>query len=95
LALFLASIGFFVNRRYLKVKGSVVSKTVTDVDNIKNSLLIDKIMLAFYLVLMGLFVIVGAIEKSDDIIGILFLYVFILYIFYKRVKSNSSYIKNK
>jgi hypothetical protein len=93
--LFVASIGFFINKRYLKEKGKVISRTVTDMINIKNSLLVDKIMIVFYLVLMGLLVVIGMIEKSDDIIGVSFFFVFILSVFYKRVKAMSYYTKNR
>jgi len=95
LPLFVALIGLYVNRRFLKEEGNVVSRTVTDVTNIKNALLIDKIMLIFYLILMGLLLVVGLIEKSDDVIGILFFFLFILSIFYKRVKATSSYLRNE
>jgi len=95
LSLFLASIGLYVNKKYLKPKDKIVSKTITDINNIKNALLVDKIMLIFYLVIMGIFIISGIIARSDDVIGILFFFIFVLSVLYKKIKITSSYTKNK
>jgi hypothetical protein len=92
---FLALITWYSNHRYSKIKGNIVSKSVIDINSLKNSLLLIKLLITFYLIFFGFITIIFMIGDFKNSIGLLLLLLFILFVFFRRKKLLSKYIKKK
>jgi len=95
IGLFLALVPLYLNYKDLKTRRKIVSKTTTDLNSIKNSLLYLKIVSIFWLILAGSILVIIIIAQSEMVIGFLFLFMFILTQFYRRMKLFSHYLRKK
>jgi len=93
--LFLSSSYWYFNYKSLKTKGNIISKTITDINSVKNSLLYSKIVLIFWIIFIGSFLIILTIGKSEMIIGTFFFFIFFLILLYRRIKFFSNYLRKK
>ena len=93
--LFLSSTYWYFNHKSLKAKGNTISKTIIDVNSIKNSLLYSKIILIFWIIFVGSFLVILTIEKSEMIMGTFFVFIFLLILLYRRIKFLSNYLIKK
>ena len=93
--LFLALVQLYLDYKGLKTRGKIVSKTTTDVNSIKNSLLYLKIVFIFWLIVAGSILVIIIIAQSEMVIGFLFFFMFILTQFYRRMKLFSFYLRKK
>ena len=88
---FIISVIFsYFNHRYLKTKGKTVSKSIIDINSVRNSLLYYKIFIAFWFITMILLFFTG----FDGILAST-LFIFAIIVFYRRLKFTSSFLKKK
>jgi hypothetical protein len=95
LGFFLALIAWYSNNRLLKTKGNVISKSVMDINTVRTSLLHQKIIFTFTLILIGFLALISAIADYRTIIGYLTFLIFILLSINNRTKLLSNSIKKK
>jgi uncharacterized membrane protein len=93
--LFLSLVPWHLNQKSLKMKGNIISKNVTDINSVKNSLLYFKITFIFWLIFVGLIFIILIISRPEMVIGTFFFFVFILILIYKRIKLFSNYLRKR
>jgi uncharacterized membrane protein len=93
IGLLLALIFWYFNDKGLKTKGNIASKTITDVDNFKNSLLYCKVFFVFWLICFGSILFILTIRIDNLNIGFLSFFIFVLSVFYRRIKILSSFLK--
>jgi hypothetical protein len=93
--LFLSLVPWYLDQKSLKMKGNIISKNVTDINSVKNSLLYFKITFIFWLIFVGLIFIILIISRPEMVIGTFFFFVFILILIYKRIKLFSNYLRKR
>lgn len=88
-------ISIYSNNKALKIKGSVVSKTTTDIDVVKRSILANRIFFVFFIILLGFIDFILLIADIDYFIGMLTISVLVLYGIHVRTKMLSKSLKRK
>jgi len=88
--LILGLIFLYFNHRYLKTKGNIVSKSITDINSVRNTLLYYKIFIIFWFIVIILLFLNG----FDGILSSV-VFIFAIIMFYRRLKFTSSFLKKK